>query len=927
MEINNNVKIGSRALSEYQLGQLLPNYKEIYNRINIMREHARKCNNDVSTKNEGFLTQELNKELNRNYNNVFSILGGRGSGKTSVLLTIKNKLTNNVKTNNLDIMLPLIIPENMGEVSDILGWTICAFENIIADIEEYAYRNNRCEREDKFEFYKNCRKNDNNEIRQKYKELIKYYTYVKDEYRQILINTYDGFNNYRDKTKEVVNAERELLNRFEEFIKKIIEVKKELYNNEEEPLIYIFFDDIDLTTGRCLEIVNMILKYLSNPNIVIFVAGDYSTFTEALTINLLRKDDLLQNTKEYFSNSSQTVLEKRKLLSQDILKKALPPAYRFYMPTLNVDAKVKFTYSTHEDDERIEDVRNKETNKVYKKSNYNTLLELINIKLMYGENVNTSKSDVNTNSFLYYNNNLIDIYFNIFDSNPRGLMNVYYFLYSLNDDQNYYNILQEFLKIIIDSNPDLGDMREEILTIVDIKENLSEIFIDYDYLLELSINKDSMPSNDKIDKYINIFLLAHFIENLIVIYLNNKSKENRKVHGLNVFIQMVNMKNGYSLLPKYDSGDGFVLALYSELINKIKINTKEQFEGYTLNYFTKTYFEILYKLTYEGKDLENLFSKIIRKDQSWVKSITEMLYRITCKDSDLLVRRINEISKFINIDSLGPSGKEELILNLKELYNDYKYVPFSKISKVVRQKYNVKVEQKLDEILNINEDSLEFNYSFFKGQSYEVSKELKNKLYDMITESEKYNSGLITNKLKGISRLIESGNIEKEKYEIIKSRTLDIITYCNRNYETLELRKEADELYHMIYQLSFSNFNKNYIEEFYEIIDGQFQSDKELVGLIKENYDEIIYNENEEEREVNLYDSNFRMQITKDLIEDIKYNILIKTYMDYDERKNQDKDISSQVNEMKECLDNTKTKLLMKEIYSANSKISKIMIK
>ena len=64
-----------------------------------------------------------------NSNNVFSILGGRGSGKTSVLLTIKNEIIKENKNN--DFMLPLIIPENMGEGSDILGWTICAFENLI----------------------------------------------------------------------------------------------------------------------------------------------------------------------------------------------------------------------------------------------------------------------------------------------------------------------------------------------------------------------------------------------------------------------------------------------------------------------------------------------------------------------------------------------------------------------------------------------------------------------------------------------------------------------------------------------------------------------------------------------------------------------------------------------------------------------------
>ena len=76
-------------------------------------------------------------------------------------------------------------------------------------------------------------------------------------------------------------------------------MKKYINNTKNEPLIYIFFDDIDLNTSKCLEIVNMILKYLCNVNIVVLVSGSYQTFSEAITISLLKKEINRENIVRY----------------------------------------------------------------------------------------------------------------------------------------------------------------------------------------------------------------------------------------------------------------------------------------------------------------------------------------------------------------------------------------------------------------------------------------------------------------------------------------------------------------------------------------------------------------------------------------------------------------------------------------------------
>ncbi|EGO88592.1 hypothetical protein G8S49_09790 [Clostridium botulinum C] len=668
----NKVKIGARALSTEAFHKLLPNNEEIFTRIEDIREFAYRYKKEKEESRQSYnndlYRNYLSKELDRNQNNIFSILGGRGSGKTSVLLTIKNRITNK---NTTDIMLPLIVPENMGDSSDILGWTICAFEKIILDIERYIYENRNINNSDKHDFFKNCRKNDNNILRKKFSELLKYYTYVNKEYRQILNLNYDGFNDYKEKTKEVVNAERELLNKFEEFIDILVEVKKDLLKVDKEVLIYIFFDDVDLSTERCLEIISIILKYLSNSNIVVFVSGDYATFSETLTINLLKKDGLLKNSDKYFykeeNMGGKNALDIRRQLAQDILKKALPPAYRFKMPILNNKAKAEFKFSTPEDDNSNEEEK------------YQNLLQLINTKLL------NSKKD-NTYNFLFYQNNLIEIYFNIFDSNPRSLMNIYYFLYGLEEykgEKTYCEVLKAFLNIIIDSNPQLENMANQIVTyIIDIKDDLNETFINYQYIKELYDNESKLKqqsgtnynSKKLLDKYINIFLLAHFIENIIA------TKIQRNIHGINIFIEMINKSNENKLIPKHNDSN-FILALYSKINKTLGRITSNKFSTYEINYFTKTYFEILFELVGEKstdilnqKDKSNkirdVFLPSIRQQDGWAIEKIDIIFKATCNSKDLFIKAINK-SYDTYVKNLDIETRYEISYMLLKLYNEY----------------------------------------------------------------------------------------------------------------------------------------------------------------------------------------------------------------------------------------------------------------
>lgn len=800
------IKIGARALSDDQLEKLLPNSKEIYYRIEVIRTHASEHRKSkISYKNT--YKKYLAKELDRNSNNVFSILGGRGSGKTSVLLTIKNKLTNIA---NNDVMLPLVVPENMGDYSDVLGWTICSFEKIIEEIEKYIYKNKN-ENNIEYDFFKHCRKNENNQLRLKFGELLKYYTWINEDYREILNSTYDGINDYKQKTKDVVNAERELLNKFEEFIEVLINVKKDISeDNDTEPLIYIFFDDVDLSSERCLEIVNIILKYLSMPNIVVFVAGDYATFAETLTINLLAKDGVLKNTNEIFyqrkntEKKDNTVLEVRKTLAQDILKKVLPPAYRFHMPILSNEYKAEFVYSTQEDEDDKNDKK------------YDTLVELINRKLMLIE-----KKDDYKKSFLYYNDALIEIYFNIFDDNPRGLMNIYYFLYGLeknsinptekdavseankhDKEREYCETLKKFLNVILDSNYKLEAIREEINHAINIKTTFNETFIDYEYIKNLYLNEVS--SNDKerlngdsIEKYINMFLIAHFIENLVA-YRMKLDRVNRKVHGIDVFIEMINSFNINALIPRYNDSK-FVLALYSKIRNKLTTFEKDKLGGYKINYLTKLYIDILYDLmeTKNSAKFRNRIFEIIRNDYRWVQDKIDIIFKTTCENEAFLIKAINELDEI----GFGSSDK----IHISEFWSGFINQINNEFKEIKENYFNISGKNLLM-LFNLYQFIIEK-----KGKTIENRSQYFDYIYVKINEYKDNRESLINE----IYKLVGEQNRDDERFKIIRQ-----IDEALDNYDT------------RFRNLSYYNYNETYENDINQLNQYKYINDDSILLLL-----------------------------------------------------------------------------------------------
>lgn len=294
-------KIGARKLTAEEVRLILPTYNQIYMQIDQFR----------SEKNteRGYEEKKEERDIDQKTNNI-GIIGVRGAGKTSILKTIRAQLQEHRKENN-DIVLPIVVPENMSESSTLMATILGMLSDEVdeKDKEQSKGKNADC-----------VRKSD---LRSCCDEVIRQYTYIQKEYRDILIHEYTTDNQYVSSSAKVFNSDTEFIRKFYQLIEKLMNK-----SDQGKGLLFVFIDDIDLSTYRCADVVKTLLSYLSNENIVTLISGDLDTFEEALTMDFLRQEKALEKDILVQRIGNQTVLSSKKQLAYEYLKKILPPVYR-----------------------------------------------------------------------------------------------------------------------------------------------------------------------------------------------------------------------------------------------------------------------------------------------------------------------------------------------------------------------------------------------------------------------------------------------------------------------------------------------------------------------------------------------------------------------------------------------------------------------
>ena len=403
----NEIRIGARPLTEKELELTLPTYKKIDEQMEHMRKTAEKSN-DISFQKT---------------NNI-GILGCRGTGKTSILQTLRKRIFDKQKG---DIVLKIIIPENMSESSTLM-------ENILGLLKQEVDKLEK----DYTQTAEYCI-NKQSKLTELYNNVVRTYTYIQKDYRNILISEFTSENEYVKKSKEVFNSDSEFIQNWNKLLDELIYKKKEQQKNARneiaQPMLIVFIDDIDLSTYRCTDVVKTLLSYLSNSNIITFISGDIDTFEEALTLDFLRKEQAMDNGvfHEIFYNGEDNLLIRKKQLAYEYLKKVLPPMYRHQVQVWHLEERGKYIVETDE--------------------NSLSLTKLLQDKLCFY---------IPKEAFEYYDHHvdkkarILPYFYHMFDSTSRGLNNVYAVLQQIEKEENGkipYEQRKLLIETIIASNP------------------------------------------------------------------------------------------------------------------------------------------------------------------------------------------------------------------------------------------------------------------------------------------------------------------------------------------------------------------------------------------------------------------------------------------------------------------------------------------
>ena len=270
MEGKNNEKFIDREI----LNLILPEYEN----LKMQPQFFINLNKD---------NEENNKEdkENKEYFQNVSLLGPRGSGKTNAL----NIIIDYLKEQKNYIVFDLITPETINEEEDLLGWIISLVTEKAEEIlkerklkQEYEdnYKCNLCGKYN-YEF-----KNKVTELNRKIKELKESYFLRRSTYNEIIANDTLSTMEYIEKKSKKLKADTNLKTSFFNLV-------DELVDNKEYKILIFSFDDVDIYSSKVCEVLKIIMNYLSHKNIVTYIAGDYDSFIENITIELIKKENLL----------------------------------------------------------------------------------------------------------------------------------------------------------------------------------------------------------------------------------------------------------------------------------------------------------------------------------------------------------------------------------------------------------------------------------------------------------------------------------------------------------------------------------------------------------------------------------------------------------------------------------------------------------
>ena len=354
MERKISHKVGVKLFSEAQLENVLPTYQNLFHKIDTCRAVAQE---------ELSRGKKRHYQYNFMYDNVFSIMGKRGTGKTSVVFTLQNMIRGKYGKEYNDVVLPLIIPEVIPDNCTVLGWILAIVKEEVKILENRVKKLERNREQEAYQEYEKCRYLDgrgNEEGLSSRLEVLSQLFYAGSYNPSNEISYYRAAGNSALQTVDYYRFAQEIAGFWDAWVQEICYLHK-LEGGEQKgcPLIYFIFDDVDLAPEKIDEILSVIIKYLSHPNLIVVTTADEELFLEVIEKRLDRNigripgewRSYLLKVKEtkYIAWNSREEEEQKK--AEDIvskttrmyLGKVLPSSTRYYLRLFTRQSRSRYS--------------------------------------------------------------------------------------------------------------------------------------------------------------------------------------------------------------------------------------------------------------------------------------------------------------------------------------------------------------------------------------------------------------------------------------------------------------------------------------------------------------------------------------------------------------------------------------------------------
>lgn len=630
--VSPDYKVGIKLLNHTQLMNVFPNCNDVFERIelhrNWLKEHRIQLFGDQYY------------QYNLMYDNVISIFGKRGTGKTSVAFTLHKQIRDD-PAHPYDIVLPIIIPEIIPDDGSILGWLLATLKDEISHFNPKTLYAAEKTDYNKNDFWYNC----------KIQKEITVFESLSDELDELTELFYSAKYNPANELSyniAIGNSMRQSQNYYD-FAQKImlfwdhwIEAIRERNmtqgsNEDIVPLIYFIFDDVDLAPQKVDELLSVIIKYLSHPNIIVITTADEEMFLEVIEERLDRNMGRLpkewriflksgDSYKNFHNTSDDDNGEMVQKTARRYLGKVMPTSTRYYLKLFDTVEEKRSFYLDNEKDlwEGICHQIERLLRHARYKENFLTKDKIDRdyyINFLGNTSRQLGNAYIGIKDFI---NSLIQISTEFKGQSPSQ-QNKLFRQYI----RSIYNSARRFLYISINSNHDLAERIENVEEFIDEmfwpEHDGWILYLNYTRLDEyLKQDLTNFPRTERVKMALQLYSLFHFTENIFLILEKCTKKgitARCRIHGIStlrdflceqVFFGEVKLQRNMTAVD--------FLSHYRLLLNRIERMMGEDINEKKLN---REYFYVFSNLLQTVP--EDLIEQTFRKDREWLLEISGML--------------------------------------------------------------------------------------------------------------------------------------------------------------------------------------------------------------------------------------------------------------------------------------------------------------